>query len=131
MTPTVLSRRHRLLYLLRKAELTRCVTALRTIYPPISPRKAGGAAGKARAVKRETSDDHPELTHRRSGSGGLISNAVVDLEWLDSLAEEFNVVCEGWSCDGEGGAGEGAGEGGDGDGGRGRGRGSIGEQCNL
>lgn len=52
-------------------------------------------------MKRERSDDPPELTRRRSGSGGLIYNAAVDLEWLGSLAEEFNVVCESGGSGGE------------------------------
>lgn len=50
-------------------------------------------------MKQEISDDPPELTQRRCGSGGLLDNAAVDLEWLASLAEEFNVVCENGGSD--------------------------------
>lgn len=59
------------------------------------------------------SDHPPELTHRIVRGGGRQHGNVeveVDLEWLGSLAEEFDVVCEGVvDLGGEGGDGEGEG----------------------
>lgn len=106
-----------------QAELTRCIAALLSIFPSASPSSrdetspAGGttegktpsAGGEKKAGVGDRSPDHrddhpPELTHRcssiASGSGGdrpVNSRAIaeVDLEWLGSVAQEFNVVYEG------------------------------------
>ncbi|CAN0450563.1 unnamed protein product, partial [Ectocarpus fasciculatus] len=92
-------------------ELTRCITALLSIFPssstsPRSGRAKGGdangtAAGGGDKKGADDGDHPPELTHRSisSGSDGRpVSSrgvAAVDLEWVGSLAEEFNVVLEG------------------------------------
>ncbi|CAM9961441.1 unnamed protein product, partial [Ectocarpus sp. 6 AP-2014] len=115
-----------------EGELTRCITALLSIFPSSSPfprsgrAKGGDANGTAAGGgdKKGTDDgDHPpELTHRNisSGSDGRrpVSSrgiAAVDLKWVGSLAEEFNVVLEGVVAEGDdgdagkGGRGSGAG----------------------
>lgn len=83
-----------------QGELTRCIIALRSIFPAPSPQGSAGGTPEAGAYRGSElnipADDHdhpPELTHRTSG--GRRNNITVDPEWLNSLAEEFNVVCEG------------------------------------
>ncbi|CAN0553706.1 unnamed protein product, partial [Ectocarpus sp. 12 AP-2014] len=95
-----------------EGELTRCITALLSIFPSSSPftrsgrakgGDANGTAARGGGKKGADDADHPpELTHRSisSGSDGRwpVSSrgiAAVDLEWVGSLAEEFNVVLEG------------------------------------
>lgn len=114
----------------RQGELTRCITALLSIFPSSSPfprsgRAKGGdangpAAGGGDKKGADDGDHPPELTHRSisCGSDGRrpVSSrgiAAVDLEWVGSLAEEFNVVLEGVVAEGDDGdAGKGGGGGG-------------------
>eukprot|EP00752_Nemacystus_decipiens_P007024 g6301.t1 len=107
-----------------EAELTRCITALLSIFPSCSssPRGGGAADGPGRAGGMgETSarggaddPDHPPELTARSRPGGVSSRAIaaVNLEWLSTLAMEHNVVYEEPAADGDvrEGAGEGAGE---------------------
>ncbi|CAN0546924.1 unnamed protein product, partial [Ectocarpus sp. 12 AP-2014] len=124
-----------------EGELTRCITALLSIFPSSSPfprsrRAKGGdangtAAGGGDKKGADDADHPPELTHRSisSGSDGRrpVSSrgiAEVDLEWVGSLAEEFNVVLEGVVTEGDDGdAGKGGGGGGGEEGGGGGGSG--------
>lgn len=56
--------------------------------------KASGARrGHESSVPGDDPDHPPELTHRTAGNRR--SNVAVDLGWLASLAQEFNVVPEG------------------------------------
>ncbi|CAM9518368.1 unnamed protein product [Ectocarpus sp. 4 AP-2014] len=114
-----------------EGELTRCITALLSIFPSSSPfprsgrAKVGDANGTAAGggdAKGAGDGDHPpELTHRSisSGSDGRrpVSSrgiAAVNLEWVGSLAEEFNVALEGVVAEGDDGdAGKGGGGGGE------------------
>ena len=101
---------------LGKTELTRCVAALRSIFPPATPRGSAAGVESEVGVKRGNgvgvppcpADGRvhpPELTYR-AGSGRR-ANVTVDLEWLDALAEELNVAYEGGEDDpGEGDDGE-------------------------
>lgn len=92
----------------RQAELTRCITALLSIFPSCSasPRNRGGAEGpgagrdadETGAGKGADDRNHPpELTERNCGRpGGVSSRAItaMDLEWLSATAAEHNVVYE-------------------------------------
>ncbi|CAM9742621.1 unnamed protein product, partial [Ectocarpus sp. 8 AP-2014] len=129
-----------------QGELTRCITALLSIFPSSSPfprsgRAKGGdangtAAGGGDKKGADDGDHPPELTHRSisSGSDGRrpVSSrgiAAVNLEWVGSLAEEFNVVLEGVVAEGDDGdGGRGGGGGGGEEGGGGGGGGGGGQQ---
>eukprot|EP00903_Cladosiphon_okamuranus_P013479 g12554.t1 len=105
-----------------EAELTRCITALLSIFPSCSasPRNGGGAEGPRAGGDTddigagEGANDHdhpPELTERnRSRPGGVSRRAIatIDLEWLSATAAEHKVVYEepaagDDSCEGAGG----------------------------
>lgn len=94
-----------------QAELARCIAALLSIFPSSSRGEVGAAATNGTATgggrgrvgidkKRDgvrtgpdDSDDHPpELTQRSCRSVCSRAIAAVDLEWLSSVAQEYNVA---------------------------------------